>query len=235
MIRHLNKIFRLLSVFLFPAAVLLSGCSMHPPSASSFMQAVENGGYAASISAKKLYNNLSEDEWEMPVGLDLVSSNANGIALGVGLLPSPYFTIGTGNKYFGVRTWMSALWLGAMLAVFDESNNEDLSEEDKETIDDITSVLLNLFSGGFSIIEQLPIGSIVRIGLEEFIARNFWISHWEQDDFSNFEVGAGAYLTINAYNHHFTFEGRYSLIDFNIDKDRLTLSLIYTLTFGNFK
>lgn len=231
-----NKIFRILAFSLLPTALLFSGCSMHPPSASGFMQAVEksSGDKSSSnisVSAKKLYSNLSPDEWEMPLGIDYISAN-NGFAFGLGLLPSPYITFGEGNKYFAARTWISAVWAGAMLALLKAADNEDNTEEDEKEIADFAGVLMELFSGGISFIEQLPITNYVRIGIEEYIARNFWISHWKQEDFSNSEVGLGSFITINASQHHFSLEGRYGIIDFNVDKPRLTLSLIYTLSFG---
>ena len=87
-----------------------------------------------------------------------------------------------------------------------------------------------LFSGGFSLIQQIPIGDALRIGVEEYICRNIWLNFsdfGEQEDFGNVELGVGGYVSFRLGIHRLSLEARYAMLDFNPSKPRLTVSLTY--------
>ena len=88
-----------------------------------------------------------------------------------------------------------------------------------------------LFSGGLSFIEQLPIGDYFRIGFEQYICRNFWLNFsnfGEQEDFGNVEIGLGAYVSFRTGQHRISLDAHYGLLDFNTHKPRLSLALTYS-------
>ena len=90
--------------------------------------------------------------------------------------------------------------------------------------------LTELFSGGFSLIQQIPIGDALRIGVEEYICRNIWLNFsdfGEQEDFGNVELGIGGYVSFRFGIHRLSLEARYAMLDFNPSKPRLTVSLSY--------
>ena len=227
--------------------IALSGCTMHPPSASGFMETVEraNKGEDTDVytaRAEKINFSLSGDEWEIPIGLEHTWSIANDFVMGWGLLPSPYVTFGMGGKYFGWRSWVSALWLGITVALVCEAgdcgddSDDDYSysytsDEEYIAINSMLDAWMELFSGGFSLIEQLPIGDFVRIGFEQYICRNFWLNlGWIDDqlDFGNIEAGLGAYVSFRFDEHRISVDARYGLIDLNTRKPRLTIGITYS-------
>ena len=223
--------------------VALSGCTMHPPSASGFMETVERASQGEDTDvytarAEKINFSLSGDEWEIPIGLEHTWSLSNDFIMGWGLLPSPYFTFGMGNKYFAWRSWVSAIWVGVTVALVceagdcgDGSDDDYVSDEDYVAINSLLDAWMELFSGGFSLIEQLPIGEFVRIGIEQYICRNFWLNPgWidDQRDFGNVEVGVGAYVSFRFDEHRVSIDARYGLLDFNSRKPRLTFGVTYS-------
>ena len=221
------------------ALLILAVCSMHPPSSTAFMEALEqsyDGKNTSSYSVKVQHIKYSHsaDEWDLPVGFEKSTAVSPGYVVGWGLLPSPYFHAGGGNKYIAIKGWVSTIWLAAFTALYadDEDNSSEATEsysDDEETLDELTLFVFELFSGGFSFIQQLPIGDHLRIGVEEYISRNFWIAHLTQEDFSNVECGIGPYISFRTRQHRFAVESHFGLIDFS-DKKRWTIGLTYTYT-----
>ena len=236
--------------------IALSGCTMHPPSASGFMESIElvqegenNRVYTARL--EKINFSMQGNEWEIPVGLETTKGYSNHFVTGWGLLPSPYFTFGQGNKYIAWRSWVSAIWLGVTVALvcetgacFDEDGDDDYSysyyddDYDYAEINSLLDAWMELFSGGFSVIEQIPIGDIVRIGFEQYICRNFWLNlGWVDDqlDFGNVEVGIGSYVSFRLGEHRISVDARYGILDFNTKKPRLTFGVSYSnsILFGS--
>ena len=193
---------------------------MHPPSSTAFMEALEqsyDGKNTSSYSVKVQHIKYSHsaDEWDLPVGLEKSKALSPGYVVGWGVLPSPYFHAGGGNKYIAVKGWVSAIWLAAFTALFAEDEDESSEENesyssDEETLDDLTLFVFELFS-------------------EEYISRNFWIAHLTQEDFSNVECGIGPYISFRTNQHRFAVESHFGLIDFS-DKKRWTIGLTYTYT-----
>lgn len=227
--------------------IALSGCTMHPPSASGFMETVEraNKGEDTDVytaRAEKINFSLSGDEWEIPIGVEHTWSLANDFVMGWGALPSPYFTFGMGGKYFAWRSWVSALWVGITVALVceagdcgDDSDGDYsysyTSDEEYIAINSMLDAWMELFSGGFSLIEQIPIGDALRIGFEQYICRNFWLNlGWIDDqlDFGNIEAGLGAYVSFRFGEHRVSLDARYGLIDLNTRKPRLTIGFTYS-------
>lgn len=244
-----------LTIFAF--LIALSGCTMHPPSASGFMEAAEQGQNDEKVRvltarAEKINFSLSGDEWNIPIALETTTAKRSGYVGGWGLLPSPYVTFGYADKYFGWRSWVSAIWLGITVGAIcatgvcfeDDDDDDDYSysysyhdDEDDVDIVELGSFLdawTQLFSGGLSFIEQLPIGDFLRIGLEEYICRNFWLNFsnfGEQEDFGNVEIGMGAYVSFRISDkHRISFDAHYGILDFNPKKPRLSLALTYSNT-----
>ena len=237
--------------------IALSGCTMHPPSASGFMESLElsregenNRVYTARL--EKINFSMQGNEWEIPLGLETTKGYANGFVTGWGLLPSPYFMFGQGNKYFAWRTWVSAIWLGITVALVcetgacdDEGDSDSYSYYDDEyddydyvAINSLLDAWMELFSGGFSVIEQIPIGDFIRIGFEQYICRNFWLNlGWIDDqlDFGNVEVGVGSYVSFRLGAHRISLDARYGILDFNPKKPRLSIGLNYSnsILFGS--
>jgi len=242
-----DRILLLVTAFM---ALLTTGCTMHPPSAAGFMEAIETAKsdnedfriYSGRI--EHIRYNMSDDEWEMPVALE-TTRGYNGThyagVTGWGLLPSPYFMLGAGTPYYGIRTWISSLWLTPIFlqaakvsclfteddveSCYDEEESSD-DEEDSYDMEDIGNTF-KLFAGGASIVLQAPIGRHVRIGIEGFVARNVWVTKLDQEDFSNAEIGYGGYASVRIASHRFSLEARHSYVDFKFKKTRLTLAIVY--------
>jgi len=247
---------RFIYLTFFAVLIALSGCTMHPPSASGFMEAGEQGSNDEKVRvltarAEKINFSLSGDEWNIPIALETTTSSRSGYVTGWGLLPSPYFTFGYANKHFGWRSWVSAIWLGVTVGAIcatglclDEDSDDDdydydyyssdYDEEAEMDLIELNSFLAawtELFSGGLSFIEQIPIGDFMRIGFEQYICRNFWLN-WgaidAQEDFGNVEVGLGAYVSFRVNRHRISLDAHYGILDFNTDKPRLSLALTYS-------
>ena len=240
-----------LTIFAF--LIALSGCTMHPPSASGFMEAAEQGQNDEKVRvltarAEKINFSLSGDEWNIPIALETTTARRSGYVGGWGLLPSPYVTFGYADKYFGWRSWVSAIWLGITIGAicatgvcFYDDDDDDYSysasyydDEDEVDLVELGSFLdawTQLFSGGLSFIEQLPIGDYFRIGFEQYLCRNFWLNFsnfGEQEDFGNVEIGLGAYVSFRTGQHRISLDAHYGLLDFNTHKPRLSLALTYS-------
>ena len=237
----------------FAFLIALSGCTMHPPSASGFMEAAEQGQNDEKVRvltarAEKINFSLSGDEWNIPIALETTAAKRSGYVGGWGLLPSPYVTFGYADKYFGWRSWVSAIWLGITVGAicatgvcFEDDGDDDYSysysyhDDDDVDLIELGTFLdawTELFSGGLSFIEQLPIGDFLRIGIEEYICRNFWLNFGSidaQEDFGNVEVGVGAYVSFRIDNkHRISLDAHYGILDFNTRKPRLSLAVTYS-------
>ena len=196
----------------------------------SLEQSLDNKTSASySVKVQHIKYSHSADEWDLPVGVEQSKAFSPGFVAGWGLLPSPYFHAGTGNKNIAIRGWISAIWLAAFTALY-AKEDDDSSDNDDKTVDDLTTFVFELFSGGISFIQQLPIGDHFRIGVEEYISRNIWIAHYTQEDFSNVESGIGPYISYKTNRHRFSVESHFGVIDFSPQKKRWTIGLTYTYT-----
>jgi len=219
--------------------LLLTGCTMHPPSTAAFMDATERsakypGESRQAFTVRGEYSQyaVKDDGWDFPASLEYLFSK-NGLTWGAGLLPSPYFTAGFGDKYYGVRTWISAPWLIGTLSVIGLLSDDDDDEEyedkddryDVDDLGDLPALWFVTFAGGVSFIQQLPLGEFVRIGIEEFIARDVWIPVRDNNEWSAIEAGLTAYISYRQSKFDIAIEGRYSILDMDPDRYRLGISL----------
>lgn len=219
--------------------LLLTGCTMHPPSTAAFMDAMESS-YETHHSVRAEYSQYDkkEDGWDSPVAYDFLKSS-NGTVWGFGFQPSPYFTIGEGNDYFAVRSWISMPWvLGIAVIVcpvcFIDTDDDDEEYDDywsdiddeKKDVDYVGAIedLFGAFAGGISIIQQLPIEDVFRIGVEEYITRNVWIPRRDNEEKSTLEAGFGAYINFRFENFSVGIDAHYGFLDFNPNRERFAIS-----------
>ena len=163
---------RLTCLIVLVVATLLTGCNtmlVHPPSASAFMENDRDGFVRdASISAtvggvaydfipkkyvkREVNEEYSYREEESPVEVAVSFQRRYGyFKYGFGFdLLSPYIQVGFVSDYFGVMGWSNlCLWQ------FEKVEHKYFQ-----------------WAGGVSVIEQLPIGNGVRIGLTQHLSRN---------------------------------------------------------------
>ncbi|PWJ62510.1 MULTISPECIES: hypothetical protein [unclassified Fibrobacter] len=219
--------------------LLLTGCTMHPPSTAAFMDAMESS-YETHHSVRAEYSQYDkkEDGWDSPVAYDFLKSS-NGTVWGFGFQPSPYITFGTGNDYAAVRGWLSMPWaLGIAVIVcpvcFIDTDDDDEEYDDywsdiddeKKDVDYVGAIedLFGAFAGGISIIQQLPIGDVFRIGVEEYITRNVWIPRRDNEEKSTLEAGFGAYINFRFENFSVGIDAHYGFLDFNPNRERFAIS-----------
>jgi hypothetical protein len=165
----------------FMAALVLSGCSVtiiHPPSAASFMEKNEDklvsnavgfvtlgdrvnyrsGDVYIAEGVKEVeHSNEWHEDWayrsiEWPVGAQVSFQKSKGyFKYGFGFdFASPFVQAGLVSDYFGIMGWSNlCLWQFEKIeyAYFQ-------------------------WGGGVSVIEQLPIGDNLRIGLTQHLSRN---------------------------------------------------------------
>ena len=226
--------------------LFMTGCTMHPPSTAAFMDATEKGrkewSAVKSVTIRPEYSQYEnkDDGWDFPLALETLSSE-DGYTKGFGLLPSPYFTIGYGTRHYGFRGWISAPWLIGTIGVLcpvcltdddedddDEDDDERYDVDNLEDLGDLPSLWLTTFAGGASFIQQFPIGSHLRLGIEEFVARNVWIPVRNNNEQSGVETGITFYINFTARRWHLAAEARYSILDMNPDRTRLALSISFS-------
>ena len=164
------------TILLLAAVMLvLAGCSVaiiHPPSAATFMEkrdgAFLKGGSVSAywgdlVSSNKeplpkheIKQEVNEDwyyyENEIPVQVDISLQRSFGFfKYGVGLdFVTPYVEAGFFSKYLGLMGWSNLFpW-----------QHEKINYKSLQ------------WGGGISLIEQLPIGDNLRLGLTQHLSRN---------------------------------------------------------------
>lgn len=172
-------------------ALLLAGCSSHPPSAAQFMNMKNKSfgfGSGGTLRTGNLYdgkcNNYDHNDYfcvEEARDLDLAFFYR--IHYGVFGLSLENFTpnlhAGFLSQYVGLQGWA---WTG--MGAVEERYGRGGS-----------------FYGGVMLIEELPITEKFRIGISEHISRNVYkvdenlggLSFWSADAFG--EYGVGAYVS----------------------------------------
>lgn len=220
--------------------LLLTGCTMHPPSTAAFMDAL-NAPPSTSHSVRGEFSQYekSEDGWDSPLSYDLLVSDGNYSVWGFGFQPSPYFTFGSGNEYAAVRGWISMPWVIGTAMVLCPVCFIDTDDDDKEYDDywtaiddekkdlDIVGALeewAGAFAGGLSLIEQISIGEHFCIGIEEYVARNVWIPRRDNKRKSDVEGGFGVFANLKFEKFSIGLDAHYGLMDFDPDRTRIAIS-----------
>ena len=165
----------ILWIVLAMCSLLLAGCSVaiiHPPSAATFMEKsdgafLKSGSVSAywgelifsnkeALPKHKIKQEVHEDwyyyEEENPVQIDFSFQRSIGFfKYGVGLdFVTPYVEAGFFSKYLGLMGWSNLFpWQ------YEKVNYKSLQ-----------------WGGGISLIEQLPIGNNLRLGLTQHLSRN---------------------------------------------------------------
>ena len=210
-----------LSSFVLIVAIVLTGCSsiMRPPSATAFMSSYEKEAAVMNISLAlyggdldnndKHYNhNDKEDshsEWVLDFSEIVFWSTGNfSIGLGAQTL-TPFIQLGFVSPYFGFSAWSS---------IYSPLNIGSLSHYSDNFWKDI--------SFGAMLIQQIPIGNKVKIGLTEHFSRNgverylsevkegfMAFSFPEPYPLFYYEVGGGFFTSYNLEGTTISLEFRY--------------------------
>ncbi|WP_290761137.1 hypothetical protein [Fibrobacter sp. UBA4297] len=170
-------VFRRILWIVLLVAAMLAGCSVaiiHPPSASAFMEKskssfIGNASLTVTLGdiaygkkdefyiAREKVGRIENEDWsysaaEWPIEFSVSLQRIVGyFKYGLGLdFITPYVQAGFVSDYFGVMGW-SNLWVWQLEKVEHKYFQ---------------------WGGGVSIIEQLPIGKNVRIGLTQHWSRN---------------------------------------------------------------
>ncbi len=234
------------TIFSICLLLLLNGCTMHPPSASAFMGAAESYKVrTVTVRGETSKYESKDDGWDVPVAVDVLKTDGVGFVWGYGFLPSPYVTWGRVSEYFGFRVWLSAPWAITTLAMLcpvcftgeeDDESSEDWYESESDDDDDDMDYVEFLgywagaFSGGSSIIEQIPIGSVVRIGFEQYIARS--LKFFSKDEDTVAEAGFGGYLSLNFKYLSVGLDVHYGFMNFDSNRKRIAASLNVSFHYG---
>ena len=191
----------ILWIVLTVCALLLAGCSNHPPSAAQFMNMKNKSfgfGSGGTLRTGNLYdgkcNNYDHNDYfcvEEARDLDLAFFYR--IHYGVFGLSLENFTpnlhAGFLSQYVGLQGWA---WTG--MGAVEERYGRGGS-----------------FYGGVMLIEELPITEKFRIGASEHISRNVYkvdenlggLSFWSADAFG--EYGIGAYVSFWGFSLEFRY------------------------------
>ena len=194
----------ILSSLVWVMALILAGCSNHPPSAAQFMNIKEgtNFGVGASGRVGSVYDSsyvydvndnasksLEEGYWNLELSL------YNQIS---------YFVMGfdlenyTPRLVLGARTnyWGALFWVGFVYAAF---------EQDKPQ--------RKTYPLGFMLVEQLSISENLKVGISEHISRNTYqitdnpgccsVNDVYGDVYGEF--GAGAYVAYGPLSAEFRY------------------------------
>ncbi len=221
--------------------LLLTGCTMHPPSTAAFMDAL-NAPPSRSHSVRGEFSQYekSDDGWDSPLSYDLLVSNGENSVWGFGFQPSPYFTFGTGNEYAAVRGWISMPWVIGTAIVLCPACFIDTDDDDEEYDDYWTAIddekkdfdfvgtleeWAGAFAGGLSVIEQIPIGDHFSFGIEQYIARNVWIPKRDNRNKSDIEAGFGAFANLWFRKFSIGIDAHYGFMDLDPDRTRFAFSV----------
>lgn len=232
-------------LFVLTALISLCGCSsiMRPPSAAAFMgnygmdnatinvglalyggDLIDNDELPREVREQTEYE-IDQAEWFFD-GLFNVSWKKGFLLYGFGLETfTPFFQLGFVSPYFGISTWSS---------IYSPLNVEALYEE-KHYWEGV--------SLGAMLIQQVPIGECVNLGVFEHFSRNG--SEWKRterlgglfarDIFSESrpifyrEVGGGAYVSYRSKESVFSLEFRYGR---DVDYYRNRFSLLFSASFS---
>lgn len=172
-------------------ALLLAGCSNHPPSAAQFMNVKENEnslGVGGTVKIGDLHqgkyrfeNDYSDGEYRGDFDLSYLHRYSH---LVVGLYSENLFSLsalaGFRTEYIGVQGWLG----GAFIAVDEQAP----------------------FYGGLRLIEEYPVNWKFRVGLSEHFSRNAYFVDKNgaglgspSTGFYN-EFGGGAYLAYKSFS-----------------------------------
>ena len=154
----------------FMASLVLSGCSsvMRPPSATAFMSSYEKDYAVVNMSLALYGGDLDNDDEHYDHDIDMEDSHSEwvfdltenifwnkgffSIGLG-GQTVTPFVQLGFVSPYFGLSTW-SSIYSPANIGNY-------LSDNFWKDV-----------SYGAMLIQQIPIGNELKIGLTEHFSRN---------------------------------------------------------------
>ena len=219
----------------FMVALVLSGCSsvMRPPSATAFMSSYEKEATVMNISLalyggdldnnEKHYDydkdmNDSRSEWEFDIS-EIIFWNTGNFSIGLGAQTvTPFVQLGFVSPYFGLSAWSS------IYSPFNSGNY--LSDNFWKDI-----------SFGAMLIQQIPIGTKVKIGLTEHFSRN-GVEHYlsevkegfmafsipEPHPLFYYEVGGGFFTSYNLDGTTISLEFRYGR-DLDNKRNRFAITL----------
>lgn len=214
---------RIFYTLAFMAALVLSGCSItviHPPSAAAFMEKsedrfVKDASFAlrlddcyldacGTLVADKDVKKEQKEDWsykkaEFPIDFSLEFQKSYRYfkyGFGINAL-TPYMQAGFVSDYFGIMGWSNlCLWQ------FEKVEHKYFQ-----------------WGGGISLIEQLPLGDVFRIGISQHLSRNgnadiasdgSGIAYTHSTPRFYDEIGFGGYISfIPYYENWVTLEFQY--------------------------
>ena len=219
----------------FMAALILSGCSsiMRPPSATAFMSSYEKDTAVVNLNLalysgdldnhEKYYDHdiekdFSHSEWVLDFS-EIVFWNKGFFSIGLGAQSvTPFVQLGFVSPFFGLSAWSS------IYSPFNSGNY--LSDNFWKDV-----------SFGTMLIQQIPIGNKVKIGLTEHFSRNgverylsevkegfMAFSFPEPHPLFYYEVGGGAFASYRLEGVTIALEFRYGR-DLDNKKNRFAITL----------
>ena len=219
----------------FMAALVLSGCSsiMRPPSATAFMSSYEKDTAVVNLNLalysgdldnhEKYYDHdiekdFSHSEWVLDFS-EIVFWNKGFFSIGLGAQSvTPFVQLGFVSPFFGLSAWSS------IYSPFNSGNY--LSDNFWKDV-----------SFGTMLIQQIPIGNKVKIGLTEHFSRNgverylsevkegfMAFSFPEPHPLFYYEVGGGAFASYRLEGVTIALEFRYGR-DLDNKKNRFAITL----------
>lgn len=217
------------------AALILSGCSsiMRPPSATAFMSSYEKDTAVVNLNLalysgdldnhEKYYDHdiekdFSHSEWVLDFS-EIVFWNKGFFSIGLGAQSvTPFVQLGFVSPFFGLSAWSS------IYSPFNSGNY--LSDNFWKDV-----------SFGTMLIQQIPIGNKVKIGLTEHFSRNgverylsevkegfMAFSFPEPHPLFYYEVGGGAFASYRLEGVTIALEFRYGR-DLDNKKNRFAITL----------
>lgn len=226
---------RLTYLIVLVVAVMLAGCSsiMRPPSAAAFMSSYEKDTAVVNLNLalysgdldnhEKYYDHdiekdFSHSEWVLDFS-EVVFWNKGFFSIGLGAQSvTPFVQLGFVSPFFGLSAWSS------IYSPFNSGNY--LSDNFWKDV-----------SFGTMLIQQIPIGNKVKIGLTEHFSRNgverylsevkegfMAFSFPEPHPLFYYEVGGGAFASYRLEGVTIALEFRYGR-DLDNKKNRFAITL----------
>ena len=226
---------RLTYLIVLVVAVMLAGCSsiMRPPSATAFMSSYEKDTAVVNLNLalysgdldnhEKYYDHdiekdFSHSEWVLDFS-EIVFWNKGFFSIGLGAQSvTPFVQLGFVSPHFGLSAWSS------IYSPFNSGNY--LSDNFWKDV-----------SFGTMLIQQIPIGNKVKIGLTEHFSRNgverylsevkegfMAFSFPEPHPLFYYEVGGGAFASYRLEGVTIALEFRYGR-DLDNKKNRFAITL----------
>ena len=226
---------RLTYLIVLVVAVMLAGCSsiMRPPSATAFMSSYEKDTAVVNLNLalysgdldnhEKYYDHdiekdFSHSEWVLDFS-EIVFWNKGFFSIGLGAQSvTPFVQLGFVSPFFGLSAWSS------IYSPFNSGNY--LSDNFWKDV-----------SFGTMLIQQIPIGNKVKIGLTEHFSRNgverylsevkegfMAFSFPEPHPLFYYEVGGGAFASYRLEGVTIALEFRYGR-DLDNKKNRFAITL----------